>query len=101
MSDAPPRGTSISLTLTTPTAPEAHLVKVSADGTVGPLLKLPLSDFCIDANQNVWAAGGTSVTKLSPEGTPLLTLPLTARFVTSDEADIYIGDGARISKLVP
>jgi hypothetical protein len=81
--------------------PTANLVKVEADGTVGTVLTMPIDDFQVDDTHHLWVATGASVVKLRPDGTTALTLPYAANFVSSGDGIIYIGDGAKITKLAP
>lgn len=99
VSDAPQHGTQ--LALAPDLAASRQLLKVQADGTVGTPFTLPLDDFCVMPDGNLWVAGGTSATKLAADGTTLLTVPVQASFISYGDGIVYAGNGQTITKLAP
>lgn len=71
--------------------PGTALVKVSPSGTVGSPIPMVVDDYCIDANNNVWVATGSSLVKLASDGTQLGSYPLAAFSVASGSGYIFAG----------
>jgi sugar lactone lactonase YvrE len=84
--------------------PGGQVVRVAADGTVGAPLGVTANDFCVDANHNLWVAGGPSLLKLAPDGTELGNFPIKALTVTSGDGHVFAGTAsspAMVMKLIP
>jgi sugar lactone lactonase YvrE len=68
-----------------------QVVHGAADGTVGLPLGVTATDFCIDANRNLWVAGGPTLLKLAPDGTQLGSYPIKALRVAFGDGYIFAG----------
>ena len=84
--------------------PGGQVARVAGDGTVGAALGVTASDFCIDAQQNLWVAGGPTLLKLAPDGTQLGSYPIQARTLTFGDGFVLAGTGSAphsVLKIVP
>ncbi|HEY9722415.1 MAG TPA: hypothetical protein V6D47_10390 [Oscillatoriaceae cyanobacterium] len=78
-----------------------RLVKVSASGTVGTVVSLTVDGFCLDAEDHVWVATGSSLVELASEGTTLATYPITAKNVAFGNGYVFADIGGSVDKIQP
>lgn len=77
------------------------LVKVSSSGLVGTRVALSVDGFCLDANDNLWVATGTSLVELDANGATLATYPIAAKNVAFGNGYILADIGGAVDKIQP